>query len=98
MHEKFSMYTYTLHSQRRNSIYHWNVIIPIYILGSTVCACVGPYRFSGNPDTAILLEVAKFLTAMILAHVQFVLRNMETLGCGPDSAIASGSASITLAV
>ena len=34
-------------------------------------------------------------TAMILAHAQFVLRNMETVGRGPDSAIASGSASAT---
>ena len=32
---------------------------------------------------------------MILAHAQFVLRNMETVGRGPDSAIASGSASAT---
>ena len=32
---------------------------------------------------------------MILAHAQFVLRNMETVGRGLDSAIASGSASAT---
>ena len=32
---------------------------------------------------------------MILVHAQFVLRNMETVGRGPDSAIASGSASAT---
>ena len=51
--------------------------------------------------TAIFREVAKFLTAMILAHAQFVLRNMESVGRGPDSAIASGSASgagVSLAV
>ena len=32
---------------------------------------------------------------MILTHAQFVFRNMETVGRGPDSAIASGSASAT---
>ena len=32
---------------------------------------------------------------MISAHAQFVLRNMKTVGRGPDSAIASGSASAT---
>ena len=38
---------------------------------------------------------------MIVAHAQFVLRNMESVGRGPDSAIASGSASaagVSLAV
>ena len=62
-----------------------------------VCVCLSvkshlTIEASVRPD---IREVAKFLTAMILAHAQFVLRNMETLGCGPDSAIASSSASAT---